>query len=52
MAVFAYSRVSTINQNTSNQKLEIQNAGYEIDFFYEDIGVSGKVYELSGRAKS
>ena len=44
MTIFAYSRVSTVSQNTSNQKLEIQNAGYSIDYFYEDIGVSGKVF--------
>jgi len=44
MTIFAYSRVSTVSQNTSNQKLEIQNAGFSIDYFYEDIGVSGKVF--------
>jgi putative DNA-invertase from lambdoid prophage Rac len=38
---FAYGRVSTIDQTTENQKLEIQNAGYSIDYWFADEGVSG-----------
>lgn len=43
MALFAYGRVSTKDQTTENQKLEIERAGYKIDFWYADEGVSGKV---------
>ena len=43
MAVFAYGRVSTKDQSTENQKLEIERAGYNVEFWYADEGVSGKV---------
>jgi putative DNA-invertase from lambdoid prophage Rac len=43
MAIFAYSRVSTKDQTTDNQKLDIERAGYNVDYFYSDEGVSGKV---------
>ena len=43
MAVFAYSRVSTKDQTTENQRLDIERAGYKVDYFYSDEGVSGKV---------
>ncbi len=43
MAIFAYTRVSTSDQTTENQRLDIERAGYKIDFFYADEGVSGKV---------
>jgi len=43
MAVFAYSRVSTHEQTTENQKLEIQQAGFNVDYWFADEGVSGKV---------
>jgi putative DNA-invertase from lambdoid prophage Rac len=43
MAVFAYGRVSTKDQSTENQKLEIERAGYEVQYWYADEGVSGKV---------
>ena len=42
MAIFAYSRVSTVDQNTANQRLEIEKAGYTVDYWYSDEGVSGK----------
>lgn len=42
MATFGYGRVSTINQNTDNQKLELEKAGYQIDYWFEDTGISGK----------
>lgn len=41
MATFAYGRVSTTDQTTENQRLEIQAAGYTIDFWFADEGVSG-----------
>src|SRR6267378_8090739 len=44
MATFAYSRVSTKDQTTTNQKLEIENAGYKIDYWFGDEGVSGKTH--------
>ena len=42
MATFGYGRVSTIQQNTDNQKLELEQSGYQIDYWYEDTGISGK----------
>jgi DNA invertase Pin-like site-specific DNA recombinase len=42
MATFAYSRVSTKDQTTANQKLEIEQAGYKVDYWFSDEGVSGK----------
>ena len=43
MSVFAYGRVSTTLQSTENQRLEITNAGFLIDYWFADDGVSGKV---------
>lgn len=45
MAVFGYARVSTGQQTTENQRLELAQAGYQIepDFWFADDGVSGKV---------
>lgn len=43
MSVFAYGRVSTTQQFTENQRLEITNAGFLIDYWFADDGVSGKV---------
>jgi len=42
MATFAYSRVSTNDQTTANQHLDIAKAGYAVDFWFADEGVSGK----------
>lgn len=43
MAIFAYGRVSTKDQTTENQRLEIERGGYQVDYWYADEGVSGKV---------
>ncbi len=43
MAIFAYTRVSTTEQTTANQRMDIERAGYKVDYFYSDEGVSGKV---------
>jgi DNA invertase Pin-like site-specific DNA recombinase len=43
MATFSYGRVSTKDQTTANQKQEIETAGYKVDYWYADEGVSGKV---------
>lgn len=43
MAVFGYGRVSTKEQTTENQRREIEAAGYAINFWHADEGVSGKV---------
>jgi putative DNA-invertase from lambdoid prophage Rac len=45
MAVFGYGRVSTGQQTTENQRLELEQAGYKIEpeFWFADEGVSGKV---------
>ncbi len=42
--IFAYTRVSTIDQDTSNQLLEIQSAGYKIEpHRYIEERISGSV---------
>lgn len=46
MATFAYGRVSTKEQTTENQRREIQAAGYQVEYWYADEGVSGKVSAL------
>jgi DNA invertase Pin-like site-specific DNA recombinase len=43
MATFAYGRVSTTEQTTKNQRREIEAAGYQVDYWFADEGVSGKV---------
>jgi putative DNA-invertase from lambdoid prophage Rac len=43
MAIFAYGRVSTKDQTTENQRIEIERAGYKVDYWFADEGVSGKV---------
>jgi DNA invertase Pin-like site-specific DNA recombinase len=43
MAVFGYGRVSTKEQTTENQRREIDAAGYGVDYWYADEGMSGKV---------
>ncbi len=44
-ATFGYGRVSTGQQTTNNQRLELEQAGYQIepDYWYADEGVSGKI---------
>ena len=42
MAVFGYGRVSTAQQTTENQRLELQASGHKIDYWFSDTGVSGK----------
>ena len=41
MTVFAYGRVSTKDQTTENQRMEIERAGFKIDYWFNDEGVSG-----------
>lgn len=43
MATFGYGRVSTKEQTTENQRREIEAAGYQVEFWFADEGVSGKV---------
>lgn len=43
MATFGYTRVSTKEQTIENQRLEIAAAGYRVDYWFADEGVSGKV---------
>lgn len=43
MAVFGYGRVSTKEQQSENQRLELERAGYDVAYWYADEGVSGKV---------
>lgn len=42
MAIFGYGRVSTTQQTTENQRLELEQAGYKLDFWHQDTGLSGK----------
>lgn len=42
MAIFGYGRVSTLKQHTENQRLELEQAGYQINYWFEDAGISGK----------
>ena len=44
MAIFAYGRVSTKDQTTNNQRLEIERAGFKVDYWFADEGVSGKTH--------
>ncbi|MGZ8250658.1 recombinase family protein [Methylomagnum sp.] len=44
MSTFGYGRVSTTTQATENQRLELEQAGYKIDYWFEDVGVSGKTH--------
>lgn len=41
MATFAYGRVSTKEQTSDNQKMEIEAAGHQVDYWYADT-ISGK----------
>lgn len=42
MANFGYGRVSTSTQHTENQRLELEAAGFKIDYWFADVGISGK----------
>ncbi len=50
MAVFAYGRVSTKDQTTENQRMEIERAGFKIDcrttFQRKDVFFGYKGYHL------
>ena len=46
MAVFGYGRVSTKEQQSENQRLELERAGYNVSYWFEDEGVGGKVPAL------
>jgi len=43
MAVFGYGRVSTAEQTVDNQRLEIERAGYAVEYWFADT-VSGKAH--------
>ena len=43
MAIFGYGRVSTAEQTAANQRLEIESAGYAVEYWYADT-VSGKAH--------
>lgn len=43
MATFGYARVSTRDQNAGNQRLEIERAGYKVDYWFADEGISGAI---------
>lgn len=51
MAIFGYGRVSTSQQDTENQRLELEQAGWTFDFWFTDV-VSGKVPALQRKAFS
>jgi putative DNA-invertase from lambdoid prophage Rac len=43
MAIFGYGRVSTKEQQSENQRLELVRAGYDVSYWFADEVVSGKV---------
>lgn len=43
MAVFGYGRVSTAEQTADNQRMEIERAGYAVEYWFADK-VSGKAH--------
>lgn len=43
MAIFGYGRVSTADQTTDNQRLEIERAGYQVEYWFADT-VSGSAH--------
>lgn len=49
MAIFGYGRVSTAQQDTENQRLELEQAGWTFDFWFADI-VSGKAQAIQRKA--
>jgi DNA invertase Pin-like site-specific DNA recombinase len=46
MAIFGYGRVSTKDQQSETQRLELERAGYQVDYWFADEGVSGKIPSL------
>lgn len=46
MAIFGYGRVSTHDQHSENQRLELEHSGYQVSYWFADEGVSGKVPAL------
>jgi len=44
MAIFGYGRVSTKEQTSENQRLEIEAAGFKVDYWFADEGISGKTH--------
>lgn len=51
MVIFGYGRVSTSQQDTENQRLELGQAGWQIDYWFADV-VSGKVPAMQRKAFS
>ncbi len=51
MAIFGYGRVSTAQQDTENQRLELEQAGWTFDFWFTDV-VSGKTPAMQRKAFS
>ena len=51
MAIFGYGRVSPAQQDTENQRLELEQAGWMFDFWFTDV-VSGKVPAMQRKAFS
>lgn len=49
MTNFGYGRVSTAQQETENQRLELEQAGWTFDFWFTDV-VSGKVPAIQRKA--
>ena len=46
MAIYAYIRVSTDHQTTDNQRKTIVDAGFSVNVFYSEDGVSGSIKAL------
>jgi putative DNA-invertase from lambdoid prophage Rac len=43
MAIVAYGRASTRDHTVENDRLEIERAGYKVDYWFADEGVFGKM---------
>lgn len=43
MAMFGYGWISTTDQSAENQRMEVNAAGYAMDYWFADEGVSGAV---------
>ena len=52
MATFAYGRVSTNDQTTENQRLEIERAGFKVDYWFIYSYIHNKADKFSQRFKS
>ncbi len=51
IAIFGYGRVLTSQQDTENQRLELEQAGWMFDFWFTDVA-SGEVPGVQRKANA